>query len=43
MKQRAKKLGDEDDEDASATVQGERYAHQGNDATNLKMIHVRPS
>ena len=41
--QGAKKLGDEDDEDTSATVQGERDAYQGNDATNLKMIQVRPS
>ena len=32
----SKKLGDEDDEDASATIQGEGDAYQGKDPTNLR-------
>ena len=35
MKQRAKKLGNEDDENAPTTVQGERDANQGYDSSHL--------
>ena len=35
MKQRAKKLGDEDDENAATTIQGERDANQGYDSSHL--------